>query len=135
MLQELYKDFMHVFGNEAKTGAENSLDKKANNILKAACQKYDDLKKVDKMSAVQVKVDAVTTTMQDNIAKLLVNTTKAEVLAEQSDQLNEQASIFQKRSTSLRKQMAWKNTKMTLLLGGIVLVILLIIIVPIVRRS
>ena len=65
---------------------------------------------------------------------MLKNTEQAESLAEKSDQLNEQASVFKKRSTDLRKQMAWKDLKMTLLIGGIVVIILIIIIVPLVKK-
>ncbi|GAX24626.1 vesicle-associated membrane protein 7 [Fistulifera solaris] len=133
MLQELYKDFMDGFGSSAKTAAVNSLTKKAKNTLKDACTKYDDLSKVDKASTLLGKVDEVKSSMQSNIANMLKNTEKAESLAEKSDQLNEQASVFKKRSTSLKQQMAWKNMKMTLLLGGLILVILIVILAPVIN--
>ena len=132
MLQELYKDFMDGFGSNAKTAAVNSLTKKAKNTLKDACTKYDDLSKVDKASTILGKVDDVKSSMQSNIANMLKNTEKAESLAEKSDQLNEQASVFKKRSTSLKQQMAWKNLKMTLLLGGLVIVVLIVILAPVI---
>ena len=134
MLQELYGDFMDAVGGSAKTAKENSLQKKSKDAFKNACNKYDDLSKVDKTAGLLGKVDAVKSTMQDNIAGMLKNTEKAESLAEKSDQLNEQASVFKKKSTDLRKQMAWKNLKMTLLLGGIVVLILIAILVPLFRK-
>ncbi|GAX27923.1 vesicle-associated membrane protein 7 [Fistulifera solaris] len=133
MLQELYKDFMDGFGSSAKTAAVNSLTKKAKNTLKDACTKYDDLSKVDKASTLLGKVDEVKSSMQSNIANMLKNTEKAESLAEKSDQLNEQASVFKKRSTSLKQQMAWKNMKMTLLLGGLIIVVLIVILAPVIN--
>lgn len=72
--------------------------------------------------------------MQDNIANMLKNTEQAESLAEKSDQLNEQASVFKKNSKTLKKQMAWKNLKMTLILGGVVVIILLVILVPLIVK-
>ena len=104
-------------------------------MLSDACAKYDDLSQVDKASSLLGKVDVVKTQMQSNISDMLKNTEKAETLAEKSDQLNEQASVFKKKSTDLRKQMAWKNLKMTLLLGGIVVVILIAILVPLIRQN
>lgn len=124
---------MDGFGSNAKTAAANSLTKKAKNTLKDACAKYDDLSKVDKASTLLGKVDDVKSSMQSNIANMLKNTEKAESLAEKSDQLNEQASVFKKRSTSLKQQMAWKNLKMTLLLGGLVIVILIVILAPVIN--
>jgi CRISPR/Cas system Type II protein with McrA/HNH and RuvC-like nuclease domain len=134
MLQELYKDFMEACGSQAKTAKENALQKKAKDVFKDACKKFDDLDKVDKAKGLLGKVDEVKSTMQDNIAGMLKNTEQADSLAEKSDQLNEQASVFKKKSTDLRKQMAWKNLKMTLLLGGIVVLILIVILIPLFRK-
>jgi hypothetical protein len=135
MLQELYKSFSAKHGDAAKTAAENALTKKAKTILMESCKKYEDPSKVDKSAKVLGQVDAVKGTMQDNIASMLQNTEKAENLAEKSDQLNEQASVFKKRSTDLKKQMQWKNLKMTLILGGVVVLILLIVVVPLILRA
>lgn len=135
MLQELYTTVMNKFASEVQSASENGLTKKAKNVLSDACAKYDDLNQVDKASSLLGKVDVVKSTMQGNISDMLKNTEKAENLAEKSDQLNEQASVFKKKSTDLRKQMAWKNLKMTLLLGGIIVVILICILAPLIRRS
>ena len=135
MLQELYKEFSAKHGSAAKSAAEGSLTKKAKSVMQDVCKKYDDLSKVDKTSKVLGQVDAVKSKMQDNIAGMLKNTEKAETLAEKSDQLNEQASVFKKRSTDLKKQMQWKNLKMTLILGGVVLLILIVILAPLISRA
>jgi hypothetical protein len=134
MLQEIYTEFMAKFSAEAKTGDDNALTRKGKNILTDACKKFDDLNKVDKSKAVLGKVEEVKSTMQGNIADMLKNTEQADSLAEKSDQLNEQASVFKKKSGDLRKQMACKNLKMTLLLGGIVVVVLIVILAPLISR-
>ena len=135
MLQDLYKDFSAKHGDAAKTAAENSLSKKAKPVLSEVCKKYEDPSKVDKTAKVLGQVDAVKGQMQSNIANMLKNTEKAESLAEKSDQLNEQASVFKKRSTDLKKQMQWKNLKMTLLLGGVIVVILIAVLWPVIKRA
>lgn len=132
MLQELYKQFMDSFAGDCKTAKDGALTKKGKKILSDCCAKYDDLSKVDKAAALLGKVDVVKQTMQSNIANMLKNTEQADELAEKSDQLNEQASVFKKKSGDLRKQMAWKNMKMTLLLGGIIVVILIVILAPVI---
>lgn len=135
MLQELYKEFHAKYGGEAASASSDIFTKKAKTLLKDTCAKYDDLNKVDKTTGILSKVDEAKSSMQSNIADMLKNTEQAESLAEKSDQLNEQASVFKKRSTDLRKQMAWKDFKMTLILGGIAVIVLIIIIVPIVKRA
>jgi uncharacterized coiled-coil DUF342 family protein len=134
MLQEVYTEFMAKFSAETKTGEVNCLTRKAKNILTDACKKFDDLSKVDKSKALLGKVDEVKSTMQGNIADMLKNTEQADSLAEKSDQLNEQASVFKKKSGDLRKQMQCKNLKMTLLLGGIVVIVLIVILAPLISR-
>lgn len=135
MLQDLYTEFMGKFGGQTASASNDGLTKKAKKVLQASCEKYADVNKVDKAAALQGKVDVVKTQMQDNISDMLKNTEQAESLAEKSDQLNEQASVFKKKSNDLRKQMACKNLKMTLLLGGLIVVILIVILVPLIKRA
>lgn len=135
MLQELYTEFDAQFGADAKMAPTNSLSKKAKTLLSSQCKRYEDPSNVDKAQKVLGQVDVVKGQMQDNIAGMLQNTEKAESLAEKSDQLNEQATVFKKRSGDLKNQMRWKNLKMTLILGGLVIGILLVIIVPLIVRA
>lgn len=135
MLSELYDKFNQSFGSESKTAAANSLTRRAKSLLTSTCEKYDDLKQIDKTSALLDKVEAVKGTMQTNIAAMLENTEKADAIAQQSDQLNEQASVFKKKSTDLRRQMRCKNLKMTIILGLLIVGILIIILVPLILRA
>jgi hypothetical protein len=135
MLQDMYTEFSSKYGDAAKTAAESSLSKKAKSILQDVCKKYEDPSSVDKTQKILGQVDAVKGQMQGNIASMLKNTEKAEDMAAKSEQLNEQASVFKKRSTDLKKQMQWKNLKMTLILGGIILVIVLAIVLPLILKA
>ena len=132
MLTELYTPYSEQFALQAKSATTNSLTKKSKKILSQLCTKYDDSTKVDKASALNSKVEAVQATMQDNIAAMLKNTEQAESLAERSNQLNEQANVFQKKSKDLRKQMRCKNIKMTIILVTLVVGVLVIILVPLI---
>lgn len=135
MLSELYDQFSKNFGAAARAAAANSLTKKCKPMLSSICQKYDDLKQIDKTSALLDKVETVKGTMQGNIANMLKNTEKADAIAMQSDQLAEQASVFKKKSTDLRRNMRCKNMKMTIILGLLITGILLIILVPLILRA
>jgi len=135
MLQELYKDFDAQFGQDAKMAPPGSLTKKSKALLGGYCKKYEDPSNVDKAQKVLGQVDKVKDQMGENIAGMLKNTEKADTLAAKSDQLNEQANVFKKRSTDLKKQMRWKNLKMTLILVGLVVGILLVILVPLIMKA
>jgi len=134
-LTELYEQFVPKFGAAAKTAAENSLSKKSKSILKDVAKKYEDPSKVDKTAAILGQVDAVKGQMQSNIAGMLKNTEKADSMNDKAGQLNEQASVFKKKSTDLKKQMRWKNLKMTLLLAGVITVILAAILIPVIGNA
>jgi len=133
-LEDLSTNFSAKFSSELKTCAEGSLTKKGKKILKEFCTKYENAD-VDKTVKLLGKVDEVKSKMQDNIASMLKNTEKTEDLVDKSDQLNEQAMVFKKKSTDLKKQMKWKNLKMTLILAGVIILISLIILVPLITRA
>jgi len=135
MLTELYSPYSDQFHLQFKSATTNALSKKSKPLLSQYCKTYDDSTKVDKASALNSKVDAVKGQMQDNIAAMLKNTEQAESLAERSNQLNEQANVFQKKSKDLRKQMRCKNLKMTIILTLLVVGILVIVLVPLIMRA
>lgn len=126
---------MKKFKFEVKSAAANSLSKKGKDIMKTVSSKYEDPSKVDKTSKILGQVDAVKGQMQSNIANMLKNQEKAESLNEKSTQLNEQASVFKKKSNELKREMRWKNLKMTLLLAGIIIAIACAIIIPLVSKA
>merc|ERR1719203_1313695 len=89
----------------------------------------------EKIEDVTRKVDDVKDAMHNNISKQLENTEKAEDVAKASDQLKEEAAVFQTNSVKLRKEMRCKNLKMTILLTAIIVGILLIIFVPLILKA
>ena len=135
MLTELYAEYKQNFGTESKRASEKSLTRKAQPLLSKYCQKYAKPQNVDKASSLLQKVDTVKSQMQGNIASMLSNMEKTEVIASQADQLNEQASVFKKKGNELKKQMKCKNLKMTIMLSALIIGILLIIIVPLITKA
>ena len=134
MLSELYAPYNEKFALQVEAATIGALTKKSKPLLSEYCKKYDDAAKIDKASSLTAKVELVKGTMQDNIATMLRNTEQAESLAERSNQLNEQATVFQKKSKDLRKQMRCKNIKMTVILVSLVVGILIIVLVPLVMH-
>jgi len=126
----MYKSFSNQFGSEIKTAIEGSLTRKGKKNLKEFCKKYD-TPDVDKSQQLLGQVDAVKGQMQKNINTMLKNQENAASLQGKTEALNEQALVFQKRGKVLKKTMAWKELKTTMILVGLVIIVLAIIIVPI----
>lgn len=135
MILMLYKDFKSKFALQAKSGIANSLTNKAKPMLRDICMKFSDAAAVDKAASILQRVDAVKVVMQDNIANMLSNIEKTEAMSEKAEELNEQANVFKKKSTELRKKMACRDFKVTIILVIVVLVVLTIILAPIIVRA
>merc|ERR1712224_1035761 len=136
MLQELYESFVGA-GFIATSGGTGkySLSKQAKPLMRQVCEKYADPSQVDKTQQLLQTVDVVKSQMQDNIVSLLENTTKAEDMAVKSDQLTEQAAVFKKRTAELKRQMQWKNIKMTIVFVVVIALLITAITVPLVQHG
>ncbi|CAM9367113.1 unnamed protein product [Ectocarpus fasciculatus] len=122
-------------GDKSLTAKEGGLSRTMKSSFSDLCIKYDDIRNVDRMAAVQDKVDVVKVTMQDNIQQMLANEERLDQISENAENLNEQAKVFQNRSSALRRQMRCKAIKMWLLLAMVVIILLIIIIVPIAMHA
>jgi len=137
MLEDLYTNvhFLIKYGSGKKI--KSSHVKRVRSILRDSCKKYADPTSadVDKTQYVLGQVDLVKGQMQDNITNILQNTETAEDMAMKSDQLNETAAVFKKKSTDLRKQMQWKNLKMTIIFGVFIVLIICAVTIPLVMKA
>jgi len=133
-LEELGTEFQEKLGSDGKKAKENSLNAKAKKFLKPLCEKFATPAGADKTHKVLEQVDKVKAQMQDNIAGMMKNQESAESLNEKSAQLSEQANVFKKNSKQLKNTMWWKNMKMTLMLGCVVVIVIIALVVPLVLQ-
>ncbi|DAZ99954.1 TPA: hypothetical protein N0F65_008761 [Lagenidium giganteum] len=127
MITAVQQEIVPKFGSKALTCRENGLDKDCMKALAAIATTYDDRTKVDKISEVMNQVDAVKGVMHNNIQVVLSNTEKMEVVEQKTNDLNEQAKVFRNTGRKLRKEMWWKNVKLTILLTVCAILVLIII--------
>eukprot|EP00611_Tribonema_gayanum_P010038 TRINITY_DN1995_c0_g2_i1.p1 TRINITY_DN1995_c0_g2~~TRINITY_DN1995_c0_g2_i1.p1 ORF type:complete len:226 (-),score=79.02 TRINITY_DN1995_c0_g2_i1:104-781(-) len=130
LLDEAQSKFVTKVGDKSLAAKEGSLSKTMRSSFADICLKYDDVKNVDKLAAMQGKVDAVKTKMEDNIQQMLANEEKLEDISANAENLNAQAQVFQNRTVQLRRAMRCKALKMWFLLAFVIIIVLIIIIVP-----
>jgi vesicle-associated membrane protein 7 len=82
----------------------------------------------DRIRHVQSEVDQVRDIMVQNIEKVMERGERIDILVDKTDNLNQAAFQFKKRSTELKRQMWWKNTKITIILALVVVNILYLLI-------
>lgn len=65
----------------------------------------------DRLKQVHGEIEQVKDVMVHNIERVLERGERIELLVDKTDNLNQQAFAFKKRSTQLKRAMWWKNTK------------------------
>lgn len=73
---------------------------------------------------VQEEISQVKDILSENISKILDRGDRLDNLITKTDNLNQSAFAFKKRSTTLRRQMWWKNVKLLVLLGVVIIMII-----------
>lgn len=134
-IDEIMTTFQKEFGARIASATEGSLSKSAKPILADNMSKYANPGSMDKLTAVQDKVEVVKTVMKDNIQQMLLNEEKLKKIEESTEHLNEQSEQFKKSTKELQDKMWWKMWKMRLLIGGLVIAVLIVIIAPVAATS
>ena len=86
---------------------------------------------MDKIHRVQEGLADVTEMMRQNIESVVDRGEHLELLVDKSDNLSSQARQFQKQSKGLREALWWKNIKMMLSLGFVVLVAVVLVLISV----
>ena len=80
--------------------------------------------KDDAISNTQQEIDNVKGIMTENIERVLERGERIDLLVDKTDRLGVGAHDFRMRSRSLKRQMWWKNMKLMVLLGIVVVFLL-----------
>eukprot|EP01137_Pigoraptor_chileana_P027799 Opistho-2@10815 len=132
-LQEIKDRFEGAFKGRAATSIAYGLNREFAPVLKQQMEFFSKNPSADKLTQVKQEINQVKDVMVQNIEKVLERGERIELLVDKTENLNEQAVVFKRHSTKLKKKMWWKNVKMMLLLGFTVAIILTIIIVAAVK--
>lgn len=109
--------------NNYKTYSPNN-----HNCLKSLCEKYNSPDTIDILAKTQNKINEVTSVMHRNIELSLQNCQKLDELEESAQRLQSHSGLFRDRAKELKKKMWWKNIKMQVTIGLILLLIVGVIV-------
>ncbi|KAF8952423.1 hypothetical protein CPC16_005521 [Podila verticillata] len=82
----------------------------------------------DRIKQVQGEIEQVKDVMVHNIERVLERGERIELLVDKTDNLNQQAFAFKKRSTQLKRAMWWKNMKLMAILTFVIIFLIYLII-------
>lgn len=134
LLAELRREFDARFGNDIQTARRSSLSRAAKDLLRGLCDKYNQIQNVDKVAAVSLQVDEVKGVMQNNIQSVLRNQENIETLLDQTDTMKNEATGFQRSAHRAKDKMWWKNVKLQIIIGVLVIIIIVAIIIAVVSH-
>ncbi|KAN0036517.1 hypothetical protein ACTFIV_001815 [Dictyostelium citrinum] len=128
-LDDVKNRFKSMYGDKGKTAIAYGMNSDFSRTLENLMDHYSNTTRVDTMSRTMAEIDEVKNILVSDIApQLLKRGEKIEMLVERTDTLNQQSFKFKKQSKQLKCAMWWKNVKLMLVLGAIVLLIIFIIV-------
>ena len=129
----LLEEMKLMFYKECPTAALSvPTDKISSRFLSELSIKYSVPSKFDKVSEAQSKVEEITIKIQDELKKVAGSQNQMADLEVQSHEMTAAAKGFEKSSGEMESMMKWRNCKLCLIIGCVILCILLYIFVPII---
>ncbi|KAF9916873.1 hypothetical protein FBU30_001111 [Linnemannia zychae] len=128
-LQDIKEKFLTQYGHERALSSlvPYSMNEFSKTIAKQM-EYFSTNPEADRIKQVQGEIEQVKDVMVQNIERVLERGERIELLVDKTDNLNQQAFAFKKRTTALKRTMWWKNTKLTILLIFVVIVLTYLII-------
>lgn len=120
------------FADLSLTCPQGGLNSKIGRQLQVLCDQFNDLSSMDKLAAVQAKVDSVKDTMRTNIDAALRNTDKLDDLDDRAVAIAASAGRFKDKTGELKRTMQWRYIRMVMIMILVIGAVLAVIIVPIV---
>jgi hypothetical protein len=117
------------------TEGNSVLKKHFRGAIEALFSKYNAPDKIDAVAEAQANIDGIQLVMTDNIKKMLDNTESAEAVSEKTQKMQEMSRQFQKNSSELASIMYWRNMKIKIIIGVIIIAILGYILIPIIINA
>eukprot|EP00128_Syssomonas_multiformis_P004309 Colp12_sorted_trinity150504_noHs@27315 len=122
-LEDIKARFRTTYGDSAKTAFAYGFNDEFSRVLSSKMEFYSNPEN-DRMTQARGQVDEVRQVMVSNIEKVLDRGERIEILVDKSENLNQQAFQFKKKSTQLKRAMWWKNTKLMVMLVFVVIALL-----------
>lgn len=92
--------------------------------LRSLLQTYNTAPPADSLASARREIDSVRDIMTENIERVLERGERIDLLVDKTDRLGGSAHDFRIRSRGLRRRMWWKNIKLMVLLGVVVIFLL-----------
>ena len=128
MIDTISEDRIPLMIDESK----KELNMQGRQALKAIIDKYQDVKNINKIAAVQSEVDSVKSDLQKTVAKQMENMEDVRELQNKSNTLMVNAQDYRSNARTLRRLTWCQNFKLWIIIIIVVIILVLVIVLPIV---
>jgi len=125
-LDDIKSRFRATYAERGKTALAYSMNADFSRVLQNQMDYYSNNPNADKITKVRSEIDKVKTVMVQNIEKVLERGERIELLVDKTENLNQTAVQFKKKSTQVKRRMWWKNVRVLVILIIVILVIVFI---------
>ncbi|KAI7901051.1 synaptobrevin-domain-containing protein [Cokeromyces recurvatus] len=110
-LQDLKNKFLSTYGRKRALDSPPFGLNEFSRVIEKQMDYFSTNPNADRLKQVHGEIEQVKDVMVHNIERVLERGERIELLVDKTDNLNQQAFAFKKRSTHLKRAMWWKNTK------------------------
>ncbi|KAI8053730.1 synaptobrevin domain-containing protein [Syncephalis plumigaleata] len=120
-LEDIKTRFTSLYSNDLINSAIAYGMNEFSKVIAERMDFYSNSPNADRFRQVQGEIEQVKDVMVQNIERVLERGERIDLLVDRTDQLNQAAFTFRKRSTALKRAMWWKNVKLMMMLALVVL--------------
>ncbi|CAG9765474.1 unnamed protein product [Ceutorhynchus assimilis] len=127
-LNEIKRRFQSHYGPSADTAIAYSLNAEFARVLANEMKHYSESHDVDLVSKVHSELDELKNIMVKNIDSVAMRGERLELLVNKAENLNSGSVSFRQTSRNLARSMFWKNIKLYVIIGSVVIVIIYLLV-------
>ncbi|XP_058804385.1 vesicle-associated membrane protein 7 [Phymastichus coffea] len=126
-LNEIKRRFRTMYGDGAQTALAYSMNTEFGRIIANEMKHYSESKDLDTISKVHGELDELKDIMVKNIDNLAMRGERLELLVNKTENLTNNSVTFRKSSRNLARLLFWKNVKMYVIIGVVLIFIIYVI--------
>lgn len=127
-LNEIKRRFLAVYGPGAQTAIAYAMNTEFGRVLANEMKHYSESKDLDRLSKVHGELDELKDIMVKNIDNIAMRGERLELLVNKTENLSNNSVTFRKTSRNLARSLFWKNVKIYVIVGSILIVVIYVIV-------
>ncbi|EDW09857.1 vesicle-associated membrane protein 7 [Drosophila mojavensis] len=127
-LADIKQKFIHTYGLQVATAIAYAMNTEFSKVLSQQMVYFSQSREVDTISRVHGQIDELKDIMIKNIDSLRDRGEKLELLVNKTENLSNNSVAFRKASRNLARQMFWKNIRIYVVVGLVIIFVIYVIV-------